>query len=203
MQYIGIARTDQKGIIQVGVRPEILEEMLAGTQTSVVLKEFDFGKTGYVFAIDKDSKKILAHKNDKLIGEDAVKSGFPSDLKAGEGSGKIDGISKETLDNSKTISIGTEEQENAVIDLNKIMNHLSSELTKNSESSLEIAHTTQATVQKMLETKDKMELLENSITDIANTSMKIESIIEEINSIAEQTAQKLANESERLQEMID
>lgn len=29
MQYIGIARTDQKGIIQVGVRPEILEEMLA------------------------------------------------------------------------------------------------------------------------------------------------------------------------------
>lgn len=88
---IGIARTVQKGIIQVGVRPEILEEMLARTQTSVVLKEFDFGKTGYVFAIDKDSKKILAHKNDKLIGEDAVKSGFPSDLKAGEGSGKIDG----------------------------------------------------------------------------------------------------------------
>lgn len=327
MQYIGIARTDQKGIVQVGVRPETLEDMLAGTQTSVVLKEFDFGKKGYIFAIDKDSKEILAHKNDKLIGKDASKAGFPSDLKAGEESAtidgtkgyyvmeeydgmligtflpkseyyevrfnqtlmvslsmliifvilifminnmvdrkivtgikqiadnlyeiaegnleltvnetgnpefemlsnsinkmvdwiktnlqhneelldqqksameqnlhlienvkmvcsNIDGISRETLNNSKNISTGTEEQENAVVDLNEVMNHLSMELAKNSESSLNIAHTTQGTVQRMLETKDKMGLLEDSITEIANTSMKIETIIAEINSIAEQT----------------
>lgn len=327
MQYIGIARTDQKGVVQVGVRPEALEDMLAGTQTSVVLKEFDFGKTGYVFAIDQDSKEILAHKNDELIGKDASEAGFPSDVKSGEGSGtidgtkgyyvigeydgmligtflpkseyyevrfnqtlmvslsmlvifivlifminnmvdrkivigikriaddlyeiaegnleltvnetgnpefemlsnsinkmvegikanlehneellnqqksamdqnlhlirnvkavcsNIDGISRETLDNSRTISTGTEEQENAVVDLNEVMNHLSSELAKNSESSLEIANTTQATAQKMLETKDKMELLKDSITEIANTSMKIETIIAEINSIAKQT----------------
>lgn len=325
MQYIGVARTDKKGLVQVGVRPEVLEEMLSSTQVSEVLKNFDFGKTGYVFAIDSTSKEILAHKNNELIGKNASEAGFSSDLKAGKG--KIDGtkgyyiveeyngmligtflpqseyyevrfsqtlmvsislvivfliliyminnmvdrkivkgikqiadnlheiaegnlglvvdekenpefemlsisinkmvgnikqnlqsndellnqqkssmdqnlhlienvkavcsnidvISKETLDNSKSISRGTEEQENAITDLDGIMNQLSMELEKNSESSLEIAHKTQNTVHTMIETKDKMELLESSISEIADTSIKIEAIIAEINSIAEQT----------------
>ena len=30
MQYIGVARTDAAGFVQVGIRPEVLEEMLAG-----------------------------------------------------------------------------------------------------------------------------------------------------------------------------
>ncbi|MDE7425503.1 MAG: methyl-accepting chemotaxis protein [Lachnospiraceae bacterium] len=327
MQYIGVARTDKKGLVQVGVRPEVLEDMLASTQISSVLKNFDFGKTGYVFAVDSASKEILAHKNDTLVGKNASDAGFSSDLKAGKGKGKIDGtkgyyvieeyegmligtflpqseyyevrfnqtmmvsislvlvfliliyminkmvdrkivkgikqiadnlyeiaegnlelvvdekenpefemlsnsinkmvnnikehlqnnvelldqqkssmdqnihlienvkavcsnidgISKETLDNSKAISRGTEEQENAITDLNAIMNQLSIELEKNSESSLDIAHKTQGTVHRMIETKDKMELLESSISEIADTSMKIEAIIAEINSIAEQT----------------
>lgn len=327
MQYIGVARTDKKGLVQVGVRPEVLEEMLSSTQISEVLKNFDFGKTGYVFAVDNTSKEILAHKNAELIGKNASEAGFSSDLKAGKGKGKIDGtkgyyvleeyegiligtflpqseyyevrfdqtlmvsislivvfliliyminkmvdrkivkgitniadnlheiaegnlglvvdekenpefemlsisinkmvnnikrnlqnndellnqqkssmdqnlhmienvkevcnnidiISKETLDNSKAISKGTEEQENAITDLNSIMNQLSIELERNSESSMEIAHKTQSSVQTMIETKDKMELLESSISEIADTSIKIEAIIAEINSIAEQT----------------
>lgn len=327
MQYIGVARKDKKGLVQVGVRPEVLEEMLASTQTSEVLKNFDFGKTGYVFAIERDSKEILAHKNTELIGKNASEAGFSSNLKAGKGKGEIDGskgyyvleeyegmligtflpqseyyevrfdqtlmvsislvivfliliyminkmvdrkivkgitqiagnlheiadgnlglvvdekenpefemlsnsinkmvnnikqnlqnndellnqqknsmdqnlhlienvkvvcnnidvISKETLGNSKAISRGTEEQENAITDLNGIMNQLSKELEKNSESSREIAHKTQNSVQTMIETKDKMELLESSISEIADTSIKIETIIAEINSIAEQT----------------
>lgn len=327
MQYVGVARTDKKGIVQVGVRPEVLEEMLASTQISGVLKNFDFGKTGYVFALDADSKEILAHKNDKLIGKNASEAGFSNDLKAGQGKGRIDGtkgyyvieeyegmligtflpqseyyevrfsqtmmlfvslvivflilifminkmlerkivkgikqiaddlygiatgdlelvvnqkenpefemlsnsinkmvnnikqnlqsndellnqqktsmeqnihlienvktvcsnidgISKETLDNSRAISRGTEEQENAITDLNDIMNQLSTELERNSESSMEIANKTQSTVDRMIETKNKMELLESSISEIAETSVKIEAIIAEINSIAEQT----------------
>lgn len=306
---------------------EQLEDMLASTQISSVLKNFDFGETGYVFALDGTSKEILAHKNDTLVGKNASDAGFSFDLKAGKGKGKIDGIkgyyvieeyegmligtflpqseyyevrfnqtimvsisliivfliliyminkmvdrkivkgikqiadnlyeiaegnlelvidekenpefemlsnsinkmvsnikehlqnntellnqqkssmdqnfhlienvkavcsnidgiSKETLDNSKAISRGTEEQENAITDLNDIMNQLSIELEKNSESSLDIAHKTQGTVHRMIETKDKMELLESSISEIADTSMKIEAIIAEINAIADQT----------------
>lgn len=142
----------------------------------------------------------------------------------------IDGISKETLDNSKAISRGTEEQENAITDLNDIMNQLSIELEKNSESSLDIAHKTQETVHRMIETKDKMELLEFSISEIEATNKSVGIIanmvrnnaqdiqkavegLEQISSVvkqnvtisqeSEQTAQKLAVESERLLGLIE
>lgn len=91
MQYIGVARTDAKGVVQVGVRPEILEDMLMGTEISEVLKEIDFGKTGYVYAIDAKSGKILAHPDASLIGTAAADAGFPSKL-VGKGQARIHGV---------------------------------------------------------------------------------------------------------------
>lgn len=91
MQYIGVARTDAKGLVQVGVRPEVLENMLAGTEISVVLKDIDFGEKGYVYAIDNTSGLILAHQNSTLIGTRATDAGFPSKL-VGKGKAVIDGV---------------------------------------------------------------------------------------------------------------
>ena len=51
MQYIGVTRTDEKGLVQVGVRPEVLENMLAGTELPVVLKQIDFR--------EKDRKRVV------------------------------------------------------------------------------------------------------------------------------------------------
>lgn len=90
MQYIGVARTDAKGLVQVGVRPEVLERMLAGTEISVVLKDIDFGENGYIYAIDSESGLILAHKNANLIGTAATDAGFPSNL-TGKGKARVDG----------------------------------------------------------------------------------------------------------------
>ncbi len=90
MQYIGVARTDDKGLVQVGVRPEVLEKTLAGTEISVVLSDIDFGENGYVYAIDAASGLILAHKNQGLIGTSAADAGFPSNL-SGKGKAVIDG----------------------------------------------------------------------------------------------------------------
>jgi len=90
MQYIGVARTDKKGLVQVGVRPELLEQTLAGTEISVVLSEIDYGTTGYVYAIDPTSGLILAHKNAALIGTPAADAGFPSNL-TGKGRATVDG----------------------------------------------------------------------------------------------------------------
>ena len=90
MQYIGVARTDDKGLVQVGVRPEVLEKTLAGTEISVVLRDIDFGENGYVYAIDAASGLILAHKNQGLIGTSAADAGFPSNL-SGKGKAVIDG----------------------------------------------------------------------------------------------------------------
>lgn len=90
MQYIGVARTDARGLVQVGVRPEVLEKTLAGTEISVVLRDIDYGENGYVYAIDATSGLILAHKNPDLIGTPAADAGFPSDL-TGKGKATIDG----------------------------------------------------------------------------------------------------------------
>ena len=90
MQYIGVARKDAPGLVQVGVRPEVLEDMLAGTEIDVVLRDIDFGEKGYVYAIDKESGKILAHRNAGLIGTAAVGAGFPAGF-TGRGSAVVDG----------------------------------------------------------------------------------------------------------------
>lgn len=89
MQYIGVARTDAKGLVQVGVRPEVLEDTLASTAIDLVLRDIDFGERGYVYAIDADGQ-ILAHKDASLIGTSAVSAGFPQDL-TGSGKAVING----------------------------------------------------------------------------------------------------------------
>lgn len=89
MQYIGVARTDDKGLVQVGVRPEVLENMLANSTIDVVMKTIDFGEKGYVYAISSDGE-ILAHKNQDLIGKTAKEAGFPEDF-TGKGKAVING----------------------------------------------------------------------------------------------------------------
>lgn len=93
IQYIGVARTDAKGLVQVGIRPEILENMLANTRIDVVLKDVDFGARGYVYAIDKNTGEILAHPNEALIGTPATAAGFSDETTGGDGKIKIDGVS--------------------------------------------------------------------------------------------------------------
>lgn len=91
MQYIGVARTDAKGLVQVGIQPEVLENMLANTKIDVVLRDIDFGEKGYVYAIDPQSRNILAHPTTSLIGTSASAAGFPESL-TGKGKAVIDKV---------------------------------------------------------------------------------------------------------------
>ncbi len=89
MQYIGVARKDAPGLVQVGIRPEVLENMLLGTQIDVVLHDIGFGETGYIYAADVSDGTVLAAPNADLIGIPAQEAGIP--LKEGKGSAKING----------------------------------------------------------------------------------------------------------------
>lgn len=326
MQYIGVARTDAEGLVQVGVRPEVLENMLASTQIDVVLKGVDFGDTGYVYAIDAKEGTILAHKDESLVGKPAADAGFPEEL-TGKGKAVINGkrgyyqaeeyegqiigtfmpsgeyfaerrnqtlvvsfsmlvifgillvmisrmvdnkivqginsitnsmkeiadgnfeitvheqgnpefellsnsinkmvenigrsinenellleqqkedmnqnqtliqnikeackglnhVSGETLENADSIYQGTGEQEKAVSDLKQIMNQLIDELNGSVSASADVAEKTGSTVDKIQQTQSQMDLLKGSMQEISEMSMEIEKIIDEINSIAQQT----------------
>ena len=63
---------------------------MVGTEIDRVLSEIEFGKNGYVYAIDADSGQILAHENESLIGKYASEAGFSSEL-IGSGKAVIDG----------------------------------------------------------------------------------------------------------------
>lgn len=91
MQYIGVARTDEKGFVQVGIRPEVLEETLASTEIDAVLRDIDFGENGYIYAIDAKEGTILAHKEASLIGTSAVDAGFPKEF-VGNGKAVVNGV---------------------------------------------------------------------------------------------------------------
>jgi len=92
IQYIGVSRKDKPGIVQVGMKPEILENMLQSTKIDNVLSTFDFGNTGYVFAIDKNSKQIIAAQNQSFIGKSYSSIGFPDSVFSDEtGASVIDG----------------------------------------------------------------------------------------------------------------
>ncbi|MCI9174885.1 MAG: HAMP domain-containing protein [Lachnospiraceae bacterium] len=91
MQYIGVARKDDKGLVQVGVRPEVLEKTLAGTELNVVLKDIGFGEKGYVYAIDPEEGTMLAHQNAERIGALAADIGFAEPF-TGQGKAVIDGV---------------------------------------------------------------------------------------------------------------
>lgn len=326
MQYIGVARKDAKGFVQVGVRPEVLENALAGTDISVVLGEMDFGTNGFVYAIDKTSGLLLAYPDAEMIGKPASEAGFPQDF-AGKGKAKINGktgyyyaeengdtvigtflpaseyyaarrnqtlivsfsmliifgalliminrmvdskivqginnitngtkeiaegnfditidesgtpeyeqlsssinkmvesicqnmrenenlmsqqeqdvennrmliqnvkdacrelseVSGKTLENANSIYNGTERQEQAVSDLEKIMEQLTQELNNNVAATNDITAASAATTGEIVATQSQMTLLQNSMQKISDMSMQIEKIIDEINSIAEQT----------------
>lgn len=85
MQYIGVARKDAPGLVQVGIRPEVLENMLAGTQIDVVLNGIEFGENGCIYAVDASTGNILACPDADLIGTSAQKAGIIQE----EGEGAI------------------------------------------------------------------------------------------------------------------
>lgn len=326
-QYAGVARMDAKGLVQIGMRPEVLEDLLSGTSIDVVLNAYDFGNDGYIFAVNQADGVILAHKNADLIGTPAVEAGFPENMTAGMGTAVVDGIkehyvteeyngmllgtmlpdseyyqvrgnqtvvvsasmiaifvvlllminrlvngkivkgikriteelqiisegnldvqvqekgnpefeslsesinktvsnirenmeqneelleqqkkdmeqnrrlvveikdicyniravSRSTLENSKTIHTGAQEQKQEVELLNVTMKELSDQLQSSAEESNDIAVTTNASVEKMVQARENMEKLKISIGEMSDTSEEIVKIIDEIESIASQT----------------
>jgi len=92
VQYIGVARQDAKGCVQVGVAPEVLDKVLEGTEISGVLDDFTIGNTGFIFAIDSATNTILGMNDKEYIGKSASECGIPDSFGPGKGVITLNGV---------------------------------------------------------------------------------------------------------------
>ncbi|MEG2769827.1 MAG: HAMP domain-containing methyl-accepting chemotaxis protein, partial [Oscillospiraceae bacterium] len=84
-QYVGVTRTDETGIVQIGMQPRRLEKMLAANVIGNVLKGYDDG-TEAVFALNKPDNTVAWHPDESLIGKTAEEIGFKNGKLPSEGS---------------------------------------------------------------------------------------------------------------------
>lgn len=84
-QYIGVARQDKPGIVQVGVVPEILDNALANNKIDVVIANYNVDQGVNVIAYDKESGKVVGDSKQALVGQHYRDLGVTdSDFTAGE-----------------------------------------------------------------------------------------------------------------------
>ena len=79
-QYIGIATYDDQGFIdgfvQIGIRPERLENLLATVQIDTVLDGVQAGAGGFAFAIDKTDGTFAYYPDEMVQGKAAADMGL-------------------------------------------------------------------------------------------------------------------------------
>ncbi len=90
VQYIGVARKDAKGFVQVGIEPTVLQNALAETSIESLMDSIDTGMKGCAFAINKETGNVEGYSDKELIGKSAVEVGFPETFKD-HGVVKVDG----------------------------------------------------------------------------------------------------------------
>lgn len=80
-QYIGVARRDKTGIVQIGIQPTRLEEALKNNEIGVVMQPY-WDRSEGVFAVNKEDETIAWHYDSSLIGmsleEAGIKGGAPA-----------------------------------------------------------------------------------------------------------------------------
>ncbi|MHB1393096.1 MAG: methyl-accepting chemotaxis protein [Clostridia bacterium] len=86
-QYIGVARQDKPGLVQIGVKPERLQIALAKADIKNIGKESVLGKEGYIFIVDKNTDEIISHKSDDFLGKKMSEFGLDKKIREKESGG--------------------------------------------------------------------------------------------------------------------
>ena len=71
IQYVGSARQDAKGMVEIGISPEQLESRLHGASLDYVLDNVAVENKGYLLAIDKESSELTYYPKEVKIGKKA------------------------------------------------------------------------------------------------------------------------------------
>lgn len=69
MQYIGVARLDSPGLVQLGVSPQSLKDRLNTLQLNYILDNIAVENNGFILAVDVTEKKLTYYPNSQCIGD--------------------------------------------------------------------------------------------------------------------------------------
>jgi methyl-accepting chemotaxis protein len=78
-QYIGVARIDEPGIIQIGIEPKTIEELTKRMKLQTLIEKVHIGNSGYAYIVDEKGV-ALAHKATDQIGKSIAKFDWSKDL---------------------------------------------------------------------------------------------------------------------------
>ena len=93
MHFIGAARPDKPGFIQIGMLSSTLDGIVTDAGMAALAKEEKFGEDGYIIAADEDGV-IQHHKNESLIGKNLSEYEWGKEIlekKEGQLSYNVDG----------------------------------------------------------------------------------------------------------------
>ncbi|MCH5267652.1 MAG: mechanosensitive ion channel [Lachnospiraceae bacterium] len=93
MQYIGVSlRNDENmavGFVQIGIRPEELENKTGNTDISSILEQVSVGVGGFAFAVNKADGTFSYYPKEKYIGEVAAEYGIKEEAQKDKFNGAI------------------------------------------------------------------------------------------------------------------
>jgi len=93
-QYISVTRLDEPGIVQIGVRPQELQSLLAEASIARIAEGVKVGEGGYVYATDGKGV-LIGHSYTDRLGLDLSGEAFFKDMKA-RGSGEVEYVFRDT-----------------------------------------------------------------------------------------------------------
>lgn len=86
-QYVGVARRDKPGIVQIGASPDRLQAAITKADIKGIGKEFSLGKDGCVFVVDKNTDEIISHKSVEFLGKKSSEFGLNEKIREKESGG--------------------------------------------------------------------------------------------------------------------
>lgn len=78
-QYVGVARTDQPGIVQIGLEPHRQVEARKRNELPYIFSRMPLGADNDIFAIEIGTNIILAHSDKTKVGKSILELGYPED----------------------------------------------------------------------------------------------------------------------------
>ena len=225
-KYVGVARIEKKGIVQIGVQPENLQKIFDKIDVASLADSMQYGNDGYVFVTNLDGE-IVSHPDSSLEGTKIQEYSFGKEIvnqKDGkitykyEGEERINHFSKYNNYIIST-SLPTSEYKNdlvayrnkllmitfiTIIIISLIIIYITKKITDPINKSVEITNRianndlTAKMPDKYLERKDEIGILSQSINRMSNN---IRQMVRNISSIAENlsaSSEELSASSEEI-----